>query len=54
MPCSVVIYERQGETHVAAVDAERMVSIVAKDDLAEIATEVQRRLSAVVDRMANA
>jgi len=51
LPCSVVIYQRQGETHIAAVDAERMLSIVGNDDLAEIATEVQRRLSAVVDRV---
>jgi uncharacterized protein (DUF302 family) len=53
LPCSVVIYQRQSETHIAAVDAERMLSIVGNDDLAEIATEVQRRLSAVVDRAAN-
>jgi hypothetical protein len=53
LPCSVVVYQRRGETHIAAVDAERMLSIVGNDDLADIATEVQRRLSAVVDRAAN-
>ena len=53
LPCNVVIYQRHGETHIAAVDAERMLSIVASDDLADIATEVQRRLSAVVDRAGN-
>jgi uncharacterized protein (DUF302 family) len=53
LPCSVVIYQRQGETHVAAVDAERMLSIVGNDDLADVAAEVQRRLSAVVDRVGN-
>jgi hypothetical protein len=35
------------------VDAERMLSIVGNDDLGEIATEAQRRLSAVVDRLGN-
>ena len=53
LPCNVVIYQRQGQTHIAAVDAEQMLSIVTNDDLAEIATEVQRRLSAVVDRVVN-
>ena len=52
LPCNVVIYEQQGETHIAAIDAERMLSIVGNDDLAPIAGEVRRRLSAVVDRAA--
>jgi thioredoxin 1 len=43
----------QGETHIAAVDAERMLSIVGNDELADIATQVQLRLAAVVDRAAN-
>ena len=51
LPCSLVVYRRQGETHVAAIDAKRMLSIVDNDDLTEIATEVQRRLSAVVERV---
>jgi uncharacterized protein (DUF302 family) len=53
LPCSVVVYQRQGETHIAAVDAERMLSIVGNAELLHIATEVQGRLAAVVDRAAN-
>jgi uncharacterized protein (DUF302 family) len=52
LPCNVVIYERDGETHVAAIDAERMLSIVGKDELAPVAAEVRRRLAAVVERAA--
>jgi uncharacterized protein (DUF302 family) len=52
LPCNVVVYERGGETHVAAVDAERMLSIVGRDELAPVAAEVRRRLAAVVDRAA--
>lgn len=52
LPCNVVIYQQQGETHIAAVDAEQMLSIVGNDQLAETAAEVRRRLSAVVDRAA--
>ncbi len=50
LPCNVVVYERDGETRVSAVDAERMLSIVGNDALAETAAEVRDRLSAVVAR----
>ena len=53
LPCNVVVYEQQGATHIAAIDAERMLSIVGNDDLAPIATGVRQRLAAVVDRAAN-
>ncbi len=52
LPCNVVVYQREGETHSAAVDAEQMLAIVGNDELAEIAGEVRRRLSAVVERAA--
>lgn len=52
LPCNVVIYEQQGETHIAAVDAERMLSIVGNDELEATAGEVRRRLSSVVERAA--
>lgn len=52
LPCNVAVYRRHGETHIAAVDAERMLSIVDNDELAATATEVRSRLSAVVDRAA--
>ena len=50
LPCNVVVYQQQGQTHIAAVDAEQMLSIVGNDQLADTAGEVRRRLSAVVDR----
>jgi uncharacterized protein (DUF302 family) len=53
LPCNVVVYQQQGETHIAAVDAEQMLSIVGNEDLASTATEVRRRLAAVVDRAAH-
>jgi uncharacterized protein (DUF302 family) len=52
LPCNVVVYQRQGETHIAAVDAEQMLSIVGNDELAATADQVRRRLSAVVERAA--
>jgi uncharacterized protein (DUF302 family) len=50
LPCNVVVYERDGGTHVSAVDAERMLSIVGNDELSPVAAEVRRRLAAVVER----
>lgn len=52
LPCNVVVYQQHGETHIAAVDAEQMLSIVGNDELASTAAEVRGRLSAVVDRAA--
>jgi len=53
LPCNVVVYERGGTTHVSAVDAERMLSIVDNDQLADVAADVRARLAAVVDRVAS-
>ena len=52
LPCNVVVYEQQGQTHIATVDAEQMLSIVGNEELAATASEVRRRLSDVVDRAA--
>lgn len=51
LPCNVVVYERDGETHVSAIDPERMLSIVDNETLGPIAAEVKRRLAAVVERV---
>ena len=52
LPCNVVVYSQAGETHVSAVDAERMLSIVENTALAPIAADVKRRLTAVIERVA--
>ena len=48
------MYEREGETCVSAVDAERMLSIVGRDDLAPVAAEVRSRLGRVVEKVLGA
>ena len=50
LPCNVVVYEQQGRTHIAAVNAEQMLSLVGNAELATTATEVRDRLAAVVQR----
>ena len=52
LPCNVVVYRRNGETHISAIDAERMLSIVGNDGLTPIAAQVRDKLSAVVRRAA--
>ena len=52
LPCNVVVYERDGQTQVSAIDAVRMLSIVGNDDLAPIAAEVRDKLARVVERAA--
>jgi uncharacterized protein (DUF302 family) len=52
LPCNVVVYERNGETHIAAIDPDRMLSIVDNDELAPVAARVHEKLAAVVERSA--
>ena len=53
LPCNVVVYERGGETHISAIDPERMLSIVDNDKLRPMAADVKQRLSAVIERACN-
>lgn len=52
LPCNVVVYRREGETHISAIDAERMFSVVGNDDLSSVAGEVHAKLARVVERAA--
>ena len=54
LPCNVVVYERAGETHVAAIDAERMLSVVGNDELGPVAAGVRALLASVVERVSAA
>ena len=54
LPCNVVVYTRDGQTHISAIDAERMLSIVGNDELSPIATDVRSKLARVVERAAGA
>ena len=49
LPCNVVVYVSDGTTHVSAVDAERMLELVGRDEIGPIAAEVRERLSRVMD-----
>ena len=51
LPCNVVVYVRDGETRVSAVDPVAMLSIVDNPGLAEIAGEVRSRVERAVKRV---
>ena len=52
LPCNVIVYESEsGGTVVAAIDAQRMLSLVENPDLDTPAREVNARLRAVIDRV---
>jgi uncharacterized protein (DUF302 family) len=50
LPCNVVVYERDGATHITAIDADRMLSIVGNSELQPIAAQAREKLAAVVER----
>ncbi len=54
LPCNVVVYTADGTTHVSAIDAARMLSIVDREDLEPVATEVRSRLERVIAAISRA
>jgi len=54
LPCNVVVYERDGLTHVSAVDAARMLSLVGSEELVPVASDVRERFGKVVERVCSA
>jgi uncharacterized protein (DUF302 family) len=53
LPCNVVVYVRDGQTHISAVAADEMLSIVGNEELEPVAAEVRKRLGSVVARAAS-
>ena len=49
LPCNVVVYVREGQTHISAIDAERMLSIVGNSELSPVAAEVRAKFATVVE-----
>lgn len=48
LPCNVVVYDTEGGTRVAAVNAGEMLTMVGNAQLGEVAAEVQERLDRVL------
>jgi uncharacterized protein (DUF302 family) len=51
LPCNVVVYERDGATHVSAVDPISMLGIVENPDLQPVADEIRARVDRAVRKV---
>ena len=51
LPCNVVVYEQGTQSVVAAIDAERMMSVVGNPNLAAVAGTVNEKLRRAIDNV---
>ena len=51
LPCNVIVYENDGHTVVAAVDAAKMLSVVGNPELEATAKQVNEKLRRVIDNI---
>lgn len=54
LPCNTVVYERDGQVYVGAVDAAKMLSVVGNPAMEPMARDVNQRLRRVVDGVKDA
>ena len=52
LPCNVVVFENDaGDTTVAAIDAQAMMSVVSREDIKPIAEQVNAKLARVIENV---
>jgi uncharacterized protein (DUF302 family) len=51
LPCNVVVYEKDGKSFVAAINASKMLSIVGNDALQATASQVNEKLERVINNL---
>ena len=51
LPCNVIVYEQDGRSVVAAVDAARMLSVVGNPKLESTTSQVNEKLRRVIDNL---
>jgi uncharacterized protein (DUF302 family) len=52
LPCNIIVFEDHRKSVVAAIDAEKMLSIVGRPELKEMAKEVNARLRRALESLA--
>lgn len=52
LPCNVVVYEREGDVWVKAIEPGKMLSVVENPDLDPVAVQVRERLERVLSGLA--
>ena len=51
LPCNLVVYEKNGRSFAAAIDAFKMLSIVGNPSLEATASQVNEKLRKVIDHL---
>lgn len=51
LPCNVAVYEKDGKSCVAAIDAAKMLSVVENPALEPVARQVNEKLRRVIDKI---
>lgn len=51
LPCNVIVYEKDGTTHVSLLDPMKMMDFSGNDALCDMAEDAHRRLSAVYESL---
>ena len=51
LPCNVVVYEHDGETHVSAVDPAALLGVVGNPALDPVAAEIRAKVERAVRRV---
>lgn len=51
LPCNVIVYEQEGLSIVAAIDAAKMLSVIGNAKLESIANQVNEKLRRVIDNL---
>ena len=51
LPCNVIVYEKDENVYVAAIDAKAMFKVVDRDDIEPIADEVNAKLKNVIENL---
>jgi uncharacterized protein (DUF302 family) len=51
LPCNVVVYEKDGKSFVAAIDAVKMLSVVGNPALEATAEQVNKKLRRMIDAL---
>jgi uncharacterized protein (DUF302 family) len=51
LPCNVIVYEKDGQSFVAAINAAKMLSVVGNEALQATASKVNEKLERVIDNL---
>lgn len=51
LPCNIIVYEKNDDTFVSAIDAKAMFQIVNRKDVEPIADEVNKKLKIAIDNV---